>query len=141
MHALPGVGQIQSVSVLQSGEHPSPPVRFPSSHVSAGGVGMLFPHGLHDPGGPSQGTSRGLLMSSAALSWGMSIAASIPDGGPPPAPAPPWPVPLLLEIPAQPPAASASRAADQQAAGNPGQDFTSLLDGGRGGFGSTPRSD
>ena len=38
MQGWPGVGQIQSVSVWQSGEQPSPPVRLPSSQVSAGEV-------------------------------------------------------------------------------------------------------
>ena len=48
MQELPGAGQIQSVSVLQSGEQPSPPCWFPSSHVSTGALTAPLPQPL-DP--------------------------------------------------------------------------------------------
>src|SRR6185295_14854553 len=117
MHAAPGVGQIQSVSVLQSGEQPSPPARLPSSHVSAGGLSMPLPHGfgLQDPGGPSHDVS-GVPpppRSGVPTSRGLSVAASI-TGGPPPWP--PLPVVLLLETPAHP--------AQARAASKPSRAFT-----------------
>ena len=43
--AVPGAAQIQSVSVLQSGEQPSPPFVFASSQVSAGRSNFPFPQG------------------------------------------------------------------------------------------------
>src|SRR5262245_7748389 len=115
MQARPGVGQIQSVSVLQSGEHPSPPVRFPSSQVSAGGLSMPFPHGLQLAGGPSQDVSLPPLMSGTEASTRMSIAASTTGGPPPCPPCPPVPLVLLLETPAHPAAASTSACAISQA--------------------------
>src|SRR5262245_5431414 len=137
MQGRPGVGQIQSVSVLQSGEQPSPPVWLPSSHVSAGGSSTPFPHGLglQLPGGPSQDTSVAPPMSGAPASRGLSTAASIAGGAAPACP--PVPVVLLPEIPAHPATASVIRPADQRASRNPGQAFTSLIDVGRGRFGST----
>src|SRR5215467_11635815 len=120
MQGLPGVGQIQSVSVLQSGEQPSPPVWLPSSHVSAGGLSMPLPHGLdlHDPGGPSQDASVALAMSGVPPSRVPPLAASTTIGPPPCPPLPPVPLP---ETPAHPPVGpTASKAADQQAARNPG---------------------
>ncbi len=45
MQGFPGAVQIESVSVLQTGEQPSPPFVFPSSQVSAGRSNFPFPHG------------------------------------------------------------------------------------------------
>ena len=51
--------QIQSVSVLQSGEQPSPPFVFPSSQVSAGRSTLPFPHGGRGQLRPVAGSQAG----------------------------------------------------------------------------------
>src|SRR5690349_18660224 len=128
MQGPPGVGQIQSVSVLQSGEQPSPPVRFPSSQVSAGGLSMPFPHGFswQAAGGPSHPASVQPPRSGAPPSRALSPPAPPVVGAPP---RPPAPVVLLLEIPAHPPTATTSA--------NPSRGFTSFYEMGGRRFGST----
>src|SRR5215471_16052804 len=136
MQGLPGVGQIQSVSVLQSGEQPSPPWWLPSSQVSAGGLSMPFPQGFgtHVPGPPSQETSARPPMSGVPASCGGPIPASPARGVPP---WPPLPLVPLPETPAQPPSATiVINTGAHHASRSPSQAFTCSIDGVEGRFGS-----
>jgi hypothetical protein len=84
VQGVPGAAQIQSVSVLQLAEQPSPPFVFPSSQVSAGRSNLPFPHGAMGqlrPVAGSQAGHRSMGITSARTSAALSGVAEAEASG------------------------------------------------------------